>query len=123
MSPVDQPRSGPLVQEVAAFVAEFIGVDRHQLRLRTTIFGDLGVDGEDAAELMERFARRFHVDLTGYDHWRYFGPEGFNPVATLWVALRQLVGLSSEEAAGKDPLTIQDLVAAARTGRWLHADL
>jgi len=110
-----------LERQVTAFVAELVGIDRHRLHLRSTIFGDLGVDGEDAAELMEEFARSFHVDLSGYDHWRYFGPEGFNPVATLWVGLRQLAGLSSEEAAGLDPLTIRDLVAAARAGHWLHA--
>lgn len=120
MSAVDNAMRGrlPLEQQVMAFMAEFIGVDRDQLRPRSTVFGDLRVDGGDAADLIEEFARRFSVDLTGYDHRRYFGTEEFNPVGTLWVALRQLVGLSPEEAAGLDPLTIRDLVEIAHRGRW-----
>jgi hypothetical protein len=122
MSAVDGAMTGgPLLeQQVKAFVAEFIGVDRHQLHLGSTIFGDLRVDGDDAANLIEEFARRFSVDLTGYDHRRYFGTEEFNPAGTLWVALRQLVGLSPEKAAGLDPVTIQSLVESARGGRWIN---
>lgn len=107
-----------MAQQVIEFVAAFIGIDRHHVEPRSTIFGDLRVDGADAVDLMEEFARQFHVDMTGYDHSRYFGTEGFNPVALLWTALRQLVGMTPEEAASVDSMRIEDLVAAAGEGRW-----
>ena len=109
-----------LWRRIAAFVADEVGVPRGRVRWSTTLLGDLGVDGIDAQELMERFAAGFHVDLGEYDHNRYFGPEaGNNPVAFLWMALMQLLGQTPEEAAQRRPLTIGDLAAAASAGRWM----
>jgi len=109
-----------LWRRVAAFVAGEVGVPRGRVRWSTTLLGDLGVDGMDAEELMESFAAEFHVDLSEWDHRRYFGPEGgFNPFAMLWTLLLYMLGQTPEQAAGLRPLTIGDLVAAASTGRWL----
>lgn len=77
------------------------------------------MDGDDAAELIEEFAKRFNVNLSGYDHARYFGPEGFNPFGWIWVSLLELLGRTPEQAAGLCPLTVGDLVAAASAGRWI----
>jgi acyl carrier protein len=109
-----------LWRRIASFVADEVGVARGRVRWSTTLFGDLGVDGIDAAELMEKFAAEFHVDLSEYDHNRYFGPEaGFNPAASLWMVLMHLLAQTPEQAAGLRPLTIGDLAAAASSGRWI----
>ncbi|MFL5542517.1 MAG: DUF1493 family protein, partial [Longimicrobiaceae bacterium] len=109
-----------LWRRIAGFVADEVGVPRGRVRWSTTLLGDLGVDGMDAHDLMERFAAEFHVDLSEYDHNRYFGPEaGFNPFLGAWILLLQLFGQTPEEAAQRRPLTIGDLAGAASAGRWM----
>lgn len=75
------------------------------------MFRDLGVDGDDAEELLLRLKQEFGVDLEGVQFERHFGPEGFNPLALLmpswWRWQRERI-----------PIRIQDLVDAARTGKW-----
>ena len=62
---------GLLWRRIVALVADEVGVPRGRVRWSTTLFGDLGVDGIDAEDLIERFAAEFHVDLSEYDHRRY----------------------------------------------------
>jgi hypothetical protein len=115
--------TGSLQEQVVSFVAQERCAPQHRVRMDSTICGELGVDGDDAAELIEEFAKHFSVDLSGYDHKRYFGPEGFNPFAMLWVLLLQLLGRTPEQAAGLCPLTVGDLVAAAAAGRWIKHEV
>lgn len=75
-------------EEVIVFVAEHIRVSRERLTLGTTLFGDLGVDGDGGVELLEAFMKRFRVDMQTYRGDQHFGPEGFVPWAPLyWLVL------------------------------------
>ncbi|QJE98961.1 DUF1493 family protein [Luteolibacter luteus] len=95
------------LSEVTRFVAGEIGCDPSKLTPATRLLEDLGIDGDDAAELMESFAFRFAVDLTGYDHRRHFGPEaGWSPVVI-------------HPSAPLIPITIIRLAEAAETGHWV----
>lgn len=111
-------------ETVFAFVAEFWGVDRSRLRENTTLFGDLGIDGDDGHELFLEFSRRFDVDLSTLDMSRHFGPEatGCLPVTLFhWIYiayLRHRYGMSEEESCGLVAVTIADLIASADAGRW-----
>ena len=110
-------------EEVIAFVAANIRVSAARLKARTTLFGDLGVDGDDSDELMVAFTKRFGVDMTTYRGDRHFGPEGFAPwtpfywLVLLWRA-RTEKGSTPESRARLCPITIQDLIDSAKTGRW-----
>ncbi len=44
----------------------------------TRIEKDLGVTGDDAAELIEAFAKEFQVDVSHFKFHDYFGPEGMD---------------------------------------------
>jgi len=46
------------------------------LSLSTDINRDLGIEGDDANELMPEFFKKFSVDIESYDPCRYFVPEG-----------------------------------------------
>lgn len=89
-----------LAQAVLKLVAECAGVDVEQISLDTAINLDLGVDGDDAAELLEAFSSRFAVDLATFRFDRYFGSEG--------------LGFGGSMA----PLTIRDLVQMADPRTW-----
>ena len=63
-----------------------IRVSAARLKARTTLFGDLGVDGDDGDELMVAFMKRFGVDMTIYRGDRHFGPKGFAPMDSVLLA-------------------------------------
>lgn len=107
-----------LSDAVRAFVAEQLGVSSGRLSSETTLFGDLGVDGDDAVDLMSAFGERFGVDLSEFDRQAYFGSEGWSPVA-LYLGLAGLMrGGSPEARAGLKPVSIGCLVKSARIGQW-----
>lgn len=106
--------------EIADFVACFVGVSAERLSSSTTLFGDLGVDGQDGIDLFVAFGKRFYVDLSALDTTRHFGAEGFGPRALLhWVVLWLRAG-TPEEKARLSPVTIADLQRAAESGRWSY---
>lgn len=78
---------------------------------RTELFRDLGIDGADAAELLDAYARQFHVDMTSFDFSSAFGPEAGPSLISLF---RTIFGKKARRTA----VSIGDLVAAARTGVW-----
>jgi hypothetical protein len=110
-----------LAESVMDFVAEYTGAERIKLTPASTLFGDLGVDGDDGWQLMEEFGQKFEVDLSGFEGGRHFGPEGCFPPLMLWNWIRLALkpsGMSHEERSGLKPIRISDLIAAAREKRW-----
>ena len=111
----------PTFVEVSEFVASFVGVPSERISLSTTLFGDLGIDGEDGSDLLVAFGERFNVDLSALDVTRHFGPEGFWPWAPLyWVVLWMRSG-TPEQKVRRSPIRIADLVSAAESGKWNHS--
>ena len=107
-----------LYDRVVAFVAKERAVRADRLKPETTLLGDLRTDGDDGIELLEDFAREFHVDMSGCDASRYFGSEGLPPwFLFYWIILAFRRG-TSEERARLQPIRIADLVRSAELGRW-----
>jgi acyl carrier protein len=101
-------------QGVIELVAEQTGVSPSRISAATRIGEDLGVDGDDAADLLTEFASRFHVDLAGFQFPRHFGPEaGWSPFYALYCLL---TGRGRTE-----PVTVQQLAEAAERGVWSYA--
>lgn len=99
--------------KVRDFVAQYWKVKREKLSETTRLAQDLGFDGDDAAEFMEKFSETFNVDLTSFNFTRHFGPEAaFNPFYSLYLLL------FNRKKLRQDPITLRDLVAAVRNKRW-----
>lgn len=98
--------------EIVDFIHVELGIARERLHPELRLAQDLGVDGADGLEFVEDFARRFRVDLTGFEPTQYFGPEAAaNPMPWLWWRIRN--------AWPQFPsITLADLEVAARAGRW-----
>jgi hypothetical protein len=94
-----------VAEAVLNLVAECTGCSRGQLSLDTALNQELGVDGDDAAELLEAFARKFGVDLSRFPYDRYFGNE---------TTMLSVFEIGSSTA----PLTIRDLVQMADQRTW-----
>ena len=101
-----------LERQVMAAVADQTGCPLSRLSPQTDLARDLGVDGDDASDLLLRLGEEFGINLENVRFDRHFGPEaGFNPLALLlpswWRWRRERL-----------PVTIADLVEAARTHNW-----
>ena len=101
-----------LKERVFMMVATQTGHRRAELSLQTNVFRDLGVDGDDAEDLLIGFSKEFDVDLKRLQFSRHFGPEApFNPIALLmprwWRWQRERI-----------PVRMQDLVDAAASREW-----
>jgi Protein of unknown function (DUF1493) len=72
---------------VFALVAYERGRNIKELEPQLALERDLGMDGDDAVEFLERFGREFSIDLRplGEDWHCYFGPEGIPFRALLFV--------------------------------------
>ena len=114
-----------IVNRVIQLVAREVSETADRIKLSSTLFRDLGVDGDDADELFSVFAKEFQVDLSDLNLSRHFGSEGFDPATTffhLFLWLRDLIaGDSYQERIDKRflPIYISDLVEAAEAGRWI----
>jgi hypothetical protein len=110
-------------EQVFEFVTDYWSVDRSRLNDNTTLFGDLGIGGDDGDEILHAYSQRFNVDMSGCEVRRHFGSEGgcmpLAPFYWLYTAYRRRrYGLSAEQSCGLVEITIDDLVAAAIEGRW-----
>jgi acyl carrier protein len=73
---------------------------------------DLGIDGDDAAELLLELSRAFQIDMSTLEMAKHFRSE-----PNLFSVLR-LPGSRKKELAEKVPVSVADLIRAAETRKW-----
>ena len=98
-----------LTEDVVSWLREHLRLPMSTtMTLETRINLDLGVDGDDGAELLDAFAKRFAVDIESFANARYFGPEaGASPMSFF----RRILGVSGVRGTQSlHPLFIKDLV-------------
>lgn len=105
-----------LQQKVFALIAANQGIKLKDISLSKSINLDLGVDGDDAVELLLAYSGEFHVDIEplGEEWDRYFGAQ-----PSLRTALRRIASFGSRKRDPKLPLPVSRLVASARAGKWI----
>lgn len=89
-------------------------VRRERVRPESRIELDLGITGDDAAELMKAFMDRFGVDMTGFEFPRHFGAEGCFPPMFL---MRRLFP-AYRDLGRCEEITVGHLVRVAVARRW-----
>lgn len=93
-------------QQVITWLTEFTGRRRSTIEPSTIIntgWRSLGIDGDEAAELLEHLCRESDISFETFPGDRYFGPERpRNLIGVLW---RELRG----NPAPRQPLTIRQL--------------
>jgi acyl carrier protein len=101
-------------EQVRVFLSEQIRVSPQQIEPTTRLLHDLGIDGDDADEVLSDFGKRFGVDFSALAFQRHFGSE--LGVGGRWL-IRKICG---GNAIRLSPVTVQDLVDAANRGRWIE---
>lgn len=110
-----------LETRVIKFIADFWSEDESKIGVKTTLLGDLGIDGDDAIEFLLSYAKSFEVDLSEFRFLDHFVEEGMNFFEFLqlpWQLIRAWRGEDPHVIANKIPLHVQDLIEAAEQKRW-----
>ena len=106
-------------RRVKEFVAKTASVRVGRMHSGTTLFGDLGIDGDDAHEFFVAFRDHFDVDVSSLDLSKHFGPEGMPLWAPImWLSVFFFKEGSDEEKANLRPIRISDLCQAVVLGHW-----
>jgi acyl carrier protein len=108
----------PLYHQVKDLIVEVTQVRPDKVHPQAKIEDDLGTTGDDAVELMEKFAERFQVDMTGFDFSVHFGPEGGGCLVLLLLFPFWLGKQSDEDYRNFQPVTVGHLVQVAQRGAW-----
>lgn len=108
----------PVVTEVFELIATESGTRKERVSLASTLLGDLGIDGDDAWEVLEGLHRKFGVDFSEFEFQRHFRNEPcFKGISYLY---RKLKYQDEHLAAGKEPVTVGQLVNACEKKVWKY---
>lgn len=100
---------------VIQIVSACTGIAADRISENSDLRRDLGIEGDDANELLERICSEFAIDMTCYDPRDFFWPEGgADPVRGLLHLVRRQLGL----ARAKVPLSVGALTRIALQGVW-----
>lgn len=120
--------SDALIDELRALVAGQTGRPLAEVTAETTLYSDLGVDGDDAGELLSAVAQRWNVSFDGFvfhDHFDGEGVDALTPIVVgvfraLWPRFRVLW---REALANEREITIAHLALCASLGHWVPSPL
>ena len=103
-------------QEVIALVARKTGRPESSITPEKTFY-QLGIDGDDAVELIAELCKRYQVPEEGIDLNKYIGPEGGGLFNHILFAMRR----KNKPPQERKELRIGDLIKTAQEHRWFDA--
>ena len=102
--------------EITQIVSNKTGIPQKQITENLTLLGDLKIDGDDAWEIFEQCQNKLNLDLTDFDFNKYFRSEPcFKGISYLY---RKIKYSDEHIAANKKPITVKQLIAACKKGKW-----
>jgi hypothetical protein len=109
------PAYDRVLGRVIQIVSAFTGIAADRISENSDLRRDLGIEGDDANELIERVCSEFVIDMACYDPGDFFWPEGgADPLRGLLHLARRGLGL----ARAKVPLSVGALARIALRGVW-----
>lgn len=98
-----------LSDAVISFLSEELSINKLKICNDTRIFHDLGVDGDDADELISNYSDKFNVSIKEFSFSTYFGSEASLTPASF---VKHLLGKSKKTK----PLFVKDFINGATKG-------
>ena len=102
---------GDTEQWVFKFLADHTRIKPKAISLHSRLLHDLGITGDDAYELLRDFSEAFGLDMKEFEFLDHFPDEAHCSM------------FSSKDFSEFTPVTVQELVSAAKARKWLHGDL
>lgn len=100
-------------EAVITWLSSYLGIRSSKIKATSRICEDLGVDGDDASELLDAYAKAFGVDCRNFRSARYFGPEAGAHI------LSPLLWIGSFFRANREYFLVKDLIEGAKKGSLL----
>jgi len=101
-------------QEIQALIRKLSGY-RKPIEASTSVNLDVGLDGDDAYELLETIQKRFGTRFDSLDWHKYFHSEADCDFLSLW--LRKFMGHKDT----RQRLTFQRLLEVVKNGVWIES--
>ena len=64
-----------IFEALVSFIRDEIGENKMNISKETLIENDLGVTGDEATELIQKFSKKFNVNINEFKYEKYFYPE------------------------------------------------
>jgi acyl carrier protein len=100
-------------ERIVRLVAKMTGLQMKKLTMESRLLQDLGVDGDDADELINAYAEEFGVDMASFRFSTHFRSE-----PSLLRLLSFLPSQKHERITTKVPITLRDLAEGATFRCW-----
>ena len=108
-----------LNEEVIKIVAEKSGKPASSISESSTLLGDLGLDGDDAWEVIERCHDKYNVDFSSFYFSKHFRNEPcFKGIVYFY---RKIKYKDEHIASKKEPVTVSQLIKSCESGSWLSS--
>ncbi|GAB2927073.1 hypothetical protein GCM10011328_31840 [Hafnia psychrotolerans] len=103
-------------QVLALFREEIPGyLDKHWKEIPLELDFDLfDAPGDDLHEVLDKFEKRFNVDLSGVT-WSCYFPWENTPLLTRWFKAKR-----EEVEQTRQPLTVRMFAESAKAGKWIY---
>ncbi len=107
-------------REVILFLSRFTSIKEENITPKTLVNFDLGVDGIDGSDLLDKFSEEYNVDISGISK-TYFGPEGVPFEILLWPLFFVLQKLGWNQTLFREvtPLPVSVLIESALAKKWI----
>ena len=99
-----------LEKEIISMISRNSGLSRDKVVPTARFVEDLRIDGDDAIEILLDVSKKYSMDVSGFDSTRYFRSE-----PTL-LSLLPFLPSQKKRTEPKQPLTVGELIEAARRG-------
>lgn len=115
-------------ERVRALVSRETGLPEGQITPETRLVEDLRIDGDDGHDLLEAFADEFRVDMGNIAELNYFDDEPPLFYSSVLIPVAALISprfaaFARRATRGRRRVTVRDLIASARAGRWLRPEV
>ncbi len=61
--------------QLIEFLSTQLSIPKKKIHLEDSLFHDLGIDGDDAIEVINEYSKRFDVSIANFNVDEYFGAE------------------------------------------------
>ena len=96
--------------QILKFVEDQTGCSEDEVSENSDIVEDLGCDGDDFAELVDKFAKTYNVDISSYRWYFHHVEEGNNIGGSIF--------RPPNERVKRIPVTPEMLLEFANSGKW-----
>ncbi len=102
------------LNRIYAMIEDETGYPKHKITLKTRLYQDIKIDGDDAEEFLYKYSEEFKVDMSSFDFNCYFNDELFDSISIL----KSFFGFGENRVLGE--ITVEMLENSANCYKWIY---